>query len=150
MPAPKGTRPPAAGKGRPKGARNKLTRDIREMIRAALDKAGGIAYLVKQAELNPTAFMSLLGKMIPTQIDATIKRELPEMSRDELLALLGSARAAAPNGRGGESPQVAADVADVTAIRDDVLDPTQSPLPGTAAGIVRRHRAQALGIADRR
>jgi len=80
MPAPKGTRPPAAGKGRPKGARNKLTRDIREMIRAALDKAGGIAYLVKQAELNPTAFMSLLGKMIPTQIDATIKRELPEIS----------------------------------------------------------------------
>ena len=57
MPAPKGTRPPAAGKGRPKGARNKLTRDIREMIRAALDKAGGIAYLVKQAELNPTAFV---------------------------------------------------------------------------------------------
>jgi hypothetical protein len=101
MPAPKGTRPPAAGKGRPKGARNKLTRDIREMIRAALDKAGGIAYLVKQAELNPTAFMSLLGKMIPTQIDATIKRELPEMSRDELFALLAetraaSARAAAP------------------------------------------------------
>ena len=98
MPAPKGTRPPAAGKGRPKGARNKLTRDIREMIRAALDKAGGIAYLVKQAELNPTAFMSLLGKMIPTQIDAPIKRE---MNRDELLALLAetraaSARAAAP------------------------------------------------------
>jgi hypothetical protein len=39
MPAPKGTRPPAAGKGRPKGARNKLTRDIREMIRAALNKS---------------------------------------------------------------------------------------------------------------
>jgi hypothetical protein len=38
MPAPKGTRPPAAGKGRPKGARNKLTRDIREMIRAAFDR----------------------------------------------------------------------------------------------------------------
>jgi hypothetical protein len=76
------------------------------MIRAALDKAGGIAYLVKQSELNPTAFMSLLGKMIPTQIDAPIKRELPEMTRDELLALLGSARGAAANGRGGESPQV--------------------------------------------
>ena len=106
MPAPKGTRPPAAGKGRPKGARNKLTRDIREMIRAALDKAGGIAYLVKQAELNPTAFMSLLGKMIPTQIDAPIKRELPEMTRDELVALLGSARATSADGRGGEPPLV--------------------------------------------
>jgi hypothetical protein len=111
MPAPNGTRPPAAGKGRPKGARNKLTRDIKEMIRAALDKAGGVSYLVKQARDNPTAFLSLLGKVIPTQIDATTKRELPEMSRDELLALLAetraaSARAAAPNGRGGEPPQV--------------------------------------------
>jgi hypothetical protein len=77
MPAPKGTRPRERGGPRER-ARNKLTRDIREMIRAALDKAGGIAYLVKQAELNPTAFMSRLGKVIPTQIGATIKRELPE------------------------------------------------------------------------
>jgi hypothetical protein len=92
--------------GRPKGARNKLTRDIREMIRAALDKAGGVAYLVKQAELNPAAFMSLLGKIIPQQIDATIKRKLPEMTRDELLALLGSARATSADGRGGEPPLV--------------------------------------------
>jgi hypothetical protein len=106
MAAPKGTRPPAAGKGRPKGSRNKLTRDIREMIRAALDKAGGIAYLVKQAELNPTAFMSLLGKMIPTQIDAPIKRELPEMTRDELVVLLNSTRAAAEDGHIEQPTQV--------------------------------------------
>jgi hypothetical protein len=111
MPAPKGTRPPAAGKGRPKGARNKLTRDIRGMILGALSDVGGQKWLVKQAELNPTAFMGLLGKVIPTQIDATIKRELPEMSRDELLALLDNRRAAyrraaAADGRGGESPQV--------------------------------------------
>jgi hypothetical protein len=111
MPAPKGTRPPAAGKGRPKGAQNKLARDIREMILGALSDVGGQRWLVKQAELNPTAFMSLLGKIIPAQINATFKRELPEMSRDELLALLAetraaSARAAAANGRGGEPPQV--------------------------------------------
>lgn len=41
---------------------------------------------VKQAELNPTAFMSLVGKIIPQQIDATIKREVTELSRDELIA----------------------------------------------------------------
>jgi hypothetical protein len=92
MPAPKGTRPPAAGKGRPKGARNKLTRDIREMIRAALDKVGGVSYLVKQAESNPTAFLTLVGKIIPAQIDATVRRELPEMSRDELLTLLQASK----------------------------------------------------------
>jgi len=76
------------------------------MIRAALDKAGGIAYLVKQAELNPTAFMSLLGKMIPTQIDAPIKRELPEMTRDELVVLLNSTRAAAEDGHVEQPTQV--------------------------------------------
>jgi hypothetical protein len=106
MPAPKGPRPPAAGKGRPKGARNKLSRDIREMIRAALDKAGGIAYLVKQAELNPTAFMTLVGKIIPTQIDAPIKRELPEMTRDQLVVLLNSTRAAAEDGHIEQPTQV--------------------------------------------
>jgi hypothetical protein len=37
---------------------------------------------------NPTAFMTLVGKIIPQQIDATIRRELPEMTREQLLALL--------------------------------------------------------------
>src|ERR1700730_16920208 len=108
MPAPKGTRPLAAGKGRPKGAQNKLTRDIREMIRAALDKAGGISYLVKQAELNPTAFMSLLGKLIPQQIDAPIKRELPEINRDELLALLARDKSSFCKSCGSEAPTYSA------------------------------------------
>ena len=95
MPAPKGTRPPAAGKGRPKGARNKLTRDIREMIRAALNQAGGVSYLVKQAESNPTAFLTLVGKIIPAQINATVdKRDVTELTRDELLERIASARAA--------------------------------------------------------
>jgi hypothetical protein len=103
--------PRPSNAGRKVGASNKITRDIREMIRAALDKAGGISYLVKQAESNPTAFLTLVGKIIPAQIDATIRRELPEMSRDELLALLAetraaSGRAAAPGGRRGEPTQV--------------------------------------------
>ncbi|MBV8800991.1 MAG: hypothetical protein JO208_14440, partial [Alphaproteobacteria bacterium] len=65
---------------------------MRQMIHTAFIKAGikagGVSYLVKQSRLNPKAFMGLVGKIVPTQIDATIRRELPEMSRDELLALL--------------------------------------------------------------
>jgi hypothetical protein len=94
--------PKPANSGRKSNICNKMTRDIREMIRAALDKAGGVSYLVKQAEKNPTAFMSLVGKIIPAQIDASIRRELPEMSRDELLALIASGT----DGRGDEPPQV--------------------------------------------
>jgi hypothetical protein len=67
MPATKGTRPPNAGKGRPKGARNTMTKDLRGMIRGALDDAGGQAYLTEQAQANPVAFMALLGKVLPPE-----------------------------------------------------------------------------------
>jgi hypothetical protein len=61
------------------------------MLRESLDKLGGVRYLVRQGEKNPTAYMALIGKIIPQQIDATIRRELPEMTRAELLELLDSA-----------------------------------------------------------
>ena len=56
------------GPGRKKGIPNKLTRTIKESIEAAFAKVGGPDYLAKQAIDNPTAFMTLLGKVIPTQI----------------------------------------------------------------------------------
>ena len=104
--------PKPLNSGRKRNVSNKVTRDIREMIRAALDKAGGISYLVKQAELNPTAFMSLVGKIIPQQINATVdKRDVTELTRDELLERIASARAAhrgadSEDRRGDEPPQV--------------------------------------------
>lgn len=68
MPASKGTRPPAAGKGRPKGARNKMTRDLKEMILSALNANGGQKWFEQQAAANPVAFMALLGKVLPMQV----------------------------------------------------------------------------------
>jgi hypothetical protein len=59
---------PARGPGRPKGSPNKITGDIKKMLLAALDAKGGQKYLERQAEENPTAFMTLLGKVIPTQL----------------------------------------------------------------------------------
>jgi hypothetical protein len=56
------------GPGRPKGSVNKLTMDIKSMVIAALDKAGGEDYLLDQANNNPNAFMTLVGKIIPTQV----------------------------------------------------------------------------------
>jgi hypothetical protein len=67
MPAPKGTRPPNAGKGRPKGAANKMNRSLRDMILGALDDAGGQAYLAEQAHQNPAAFLTLLGRVLPRE-----------------------------------------------------------------------------------
>lgn len=57
-----------AGPGRPKGVPNKATAAIKDMVLSALDKVGGIEYLEIQAKQNPTAFMGLLAKIMPTQI----------------------------------------------------------------------------------
>ena len=61
----------AAGKktgGRVKGTPNKVTTELKEMILGALSDAGGQEYLKEQAEKNPGAFMTLVGKVLPYQI----------------------------------------------------------------------------------
>ncbi len=68
MPAPKGTRPPAAGRGRPKGVRNKITADVKAMILGALAAKGGQKYLERAADENMTAFLALVGKVLPMQL----------------------------------------------------------------------------------
>jgi hypothetical protein len=52
-------------KGKPKGTVTKINADIREMIMAALNKAGGVDYLAAQAETNPVAFLSLVARVCP-------------------------------------------------------------------------------------
>lgn len=66
------TRPPNAGKGRKKGVPNKNTQAIKDMLRQALDAAGGVAYLTEQARENPGPFMSLIAKLIPHEVNATL------------------------------------------------------------------------------
>lgn len=61
-----GARP---GAGRPKGSLDKGNALIREMIVEALDKAGGVAYLKKTATSHPAAFLSLIGKVMPVQVE---------------------------------------------------------------------------------
>ena len=65
-------RPPAAGKGRKKGSVNKLTKSIKEAIEASFEQVGGAKYLAEMAEKQPVAYMTLLGKVLPTQVDANI------------------------------------------------------------------------------
>lgn len=56
------------GGGSRLGKPNKNTAAIKEMILQALTNVGGVKYLQKQAKDNPTAFLTLLGKIMPTQI----------------------------------------------------------------------------------
>lgn len=60
-----------AGKGRPKGSSNKVTAALKDMILTALEGAhpeGSVAYLKEQASKNPTAFLTLVGKVLPLQV----------------------------------------------------------------------------------
>ena len=56
------------GAGRKKGVPNKVTADIKAMVLGALDRAGGEEYMLEQAKNNPNAFLTLVGKVLPTQI----------------------------------------------------------------------------------
>lgn len=70
------TQPKNSGKfgkgnpGKPKGAVQKNTAAIKDMIKAALEQAGGVDYLVKRAHDPKTAsaFLGLVGKVMPMQL----------------------------------------------------------------------------------
>jgi len=56
------------GSGRKPGTPNKITMTVKMMLLAALEQVGGIKYFKQQSKENPTAFMSLLSKVMPTQV----------------------------------------------------------------------------------
>ena len=77
--------------GRKAGTPNKLPGDIKHMVVAALAGVGGQAYLERQAEQNPVAFMGLVGRVLPLQVTGEgggplliitgVRRELEERQR---------------------------------------------------------------------
>jgi hypothetical protein len=54
--------------GRQKGTPNKDNQPLKEMILQALANAGGATYLTEQSTKNPTAFMTLVGRVLPLQV----------------------------------------------------------------------------------
>ena len=50
------------------GTQNKLTVDMKDMLHHAFVSAGGVKYLVRQAEAEPKAFMALLGRLVPAEV----------------------------------------------------------------------------------
>jgi hypothetical protein len=70
---PTGAAAKGAGPGRPKGLANKVPTELKAMILQALDKAGGVSYLLECAlnEKTQGAFLSLIGKVLPMTIAGT-------------------------------------------------------------------------------
>ena len=63
------------GPGRPPGVKTKLT-NLRDAVLEAFDQVGGAQYLAKLAEGNSSdraAFVGLVAKVLPTQINANVE-----------------------------------------------------------------------------
>jgi hypothetical protein len=73
------------GAGRKAGIPNKNNQQLRDMILNALDKSGGEDYLVEQAQKNPTAFLTLIGKVLPTTIAGDKNNPINSTSRIEVV-----------------------------------------------------------------
>ena len=59
------------GGGSRKGIPNKITASLKEAIQQAAETAhpeGTVGYLRQQAQTNPTAFLSLLGRTLPKEL----------------------------------------------------------------------------------
>lgn len=78
MAAPRGTRPPNAGKGRPKGVPNKATADVRACVASiAQNLAPQVeGWIRKAAKKNPLGAAHLLAQLLEYHI--------PKLSRAEL------------------------------------------------------------------
>ena len=54
--------------GRAKGTPNKFNADVKAMVLTALNNAGGADYLTERALDCPTAFLALVGRVLPMQV----------------------------------------------------------------------------------
>ena len=61
-----GSNPGERRGGRQKGTPNKVSAQLKDMVLGALDDVGGRQYLARMSQEQPTAFMALLGRVLPT------------------------------------------------------------------------------------
>ena len=63
-----GARP---GAGRPPGAVSPHSVEIKDMMLGALAELGGKDYMMEQGRINPAAFMAIISRMLPKDINLT-------------------------------------------------------------------------------
>ena len=96
--------------GRQKGTPNKTTALLKDMILEAAELAGkdmggegAVQYLRMQAALNPAPFMSLLGRVLPTQLTGDPESPLHIKSESDAKfgAVVGALESIARTKQGG-------------------------------------------------
>lgn len=71
--------------GRPVGSKNNKANELKNMILASFtdSRVGGIEYLVRQSTENPTAYIGLIGKVLPKEVEMQVSRSIFEQADDE-------------------------------------------------------------------
>ena len=88
------------------------------LILATLDRAGGEDYLLQQATANPKTFMSLLARIIPTQVTGVDGKDLipePAAIESRVLVLLLKAGLSETEARRAIEQDTATDIRDAAA-----------------------------------
>jgi hypothetical protein len=75
-----------AGKGRPKGAKNKTTVKVKEAFEAAFEELGGVDALVTWGRSELSEFYKLYAKLLPVQITGDDENPLRTVTTIELVA----------------------------------------------------------------
>ena len=81
------------GIGRPKGSRNRLTQDVADGFLEAWEEIGGSEHMAEWARENPTAFYSLLARLLPKELKRTVESHCidEEVGLDHTLRLVEEA-----------------------------------------------------------
>ena len=80
----RGSKPGERRGGRKKGVPNKITRDLREALLQSFNEAGGVKYLVRLSKKSPSAYTTLLGKIIPTEIKGDVKLSYAQLVMESM------------------------------------------------------------------
>ncbi len=89
------SQPPTKTGGRKKGSPNKVTRELREAVLNTFEMVGGEEYLANVARNDPRTFCALLGRVLPTQVQAQVSPD-----GDELIRRLNAGRVYVVRGTG--------------------------------------------------
>ena len=74
--------------GRKAGTPNKTTVALKDAIVAAFHKTGGVDYLVWLSKEYPSAYATLLGRVLPTEFDASLTAQVSmTIPQEERLAI---------------------------------------------------------------
>ena len=130
--SPRNGQPVPVGTGRTPGVKNRLT-NLRDAVLEAFDQVGGAAYLAKLAEgtsSDRAAFVSLVSKVLPTQINANVEGGIQVQ-----LSWLGSRSIGTTMAQSQEQITQVVDLQKDSAGKYRIIDPTPTPEAPAGGGM---------------